>query len=320
MISQEDQIVDLVESLGIEIKGQTASNIYGMCPFHENNETHSFAVNKTNGLWYCFNSVCGAKGNLAQLVDKLAGEQRGSLARIMSKMGVERRESLNLEDEFSKIFDEDQSEEEDVDWDSTMQSLSVDYNPESENKLQYLIDRGYTPPTLKAFEVGFATNKKRIVIPIRDESFKMVGLVGRATSSNQQPKYLYSKNLPKKHILFNLCHAKTYNSVIIVEGTLDALSVHQAGFPNVVASLGSGFSNEQADLVNRFFADVIIFGDNDDAGKALGTQIADKCSKRNIYYAQYPPGKNDPGEMTGEEIEWAITNMKSQIDILLEAL
>lgn len=314
----EDKLYDLLVTLGIEVSSQTARHYLCLCPFHENNDSPAFEIDKVSGLWLCFSSACGAKGNLTQLVERIQGGRVPELNRVLKKMNQDKSLRSDVEQELANLLGGDEPTE---DWEKILENVDVDYNsPNWETRLQYLVERGFLKSTLQSFEVGYSNSKQRIVIPVRDEAFRLVGLIGRATDPNKQPKYLYSDNMPKRGILFNLCHAKTYKDVIIVEGSVDCMSVYQAGFPNVVAALGSSFSENQADLVNRHFVDVIIFADDDEAGRGLGRQIVDKCPRRNLYFAQYSNGKKDPGEMTTEEIRYAIENKRSHVEVMFEEL
>lgn len=264
----------------------------------------------------CFNQSCGAKGNLPQLVNRLDPSASKNVTRWIKEKKAERAALTDIEQVLAEELGLNTKKEED--WTEMVDSLQVNYDnkTEVESKLGYMVDRGFYPSTLRHFEVGWSDKKRRIVVPVRNENFKMVGVIGRAVDADRQPKYLYSDNLPKKGMLFNLCHAKTHKSVIVVEGSLDAMKVHQAGFPNVVAALGANCSDQQGQLFNRYFVDIIIFGDNDDAGKALGESVAHHCANRNIYYAKYPDGTSDPGGMTDEQIRWAVDNKESQIDVM----
>ena len=312
----KDELYDILTSLGISIQSQTAQHYLCLCPFHENTGSPAFEIDKSSGLWLCFNQACGAKGNLRSLVSRLSPEDHTNVKRMVDQLHQDRYHNIDVIRELKEIFDGKETNQ--ADWDTVIESLAVNYDDAAdvEAKLSYLLKRGFTKETLEHFEVGWSAQKERIVIPVRNENFKLVGVIGRAINEDRKPKYLYSDGLPKKGVLFNLPFAKSYKSVIVVEGSLDALRVHQAGFPNVVAALGAHMTEGQGQLLNRYFLDVIVFGDNDDAGKALGASIAEVCASRNIYYAQYPEGKKDPGEMTDEEIRWAIGNKRSDLDIL----
>ena len=169
-----------------------------------------------------------------------------------------------------------------------------------------MIERGLSLDTLKYFEVGYSKEKNRVVIPVRSASYELVGFIGRATLDSQQPRYLYNKGFRRADYLFNLQNAKAHGDVIIVEGSIDAMFVHQAGFNNVVASLGAAIPKSQIILLKKYFDKIIIFSDNDMAGEAMRDGIIEQCLGKNISVAEVSKGLKDPGEMNTEQIQNAI--------------
>ena len=102
--------------------------------------------------------------------------------------------------------------------------------------------------------------------------------------------------------IFNIQNAKHYNECIITEGSTDAMAIHQAGYPNVVATLGAMVSQHQFMMIRKYFDSVIIFSDNDEAGQQMRRDILEACSGKELYTVELPDSKKDAGEMTQEEI------------------
>ena len=167
--------------------------------------------------------------------------------------------------------------------------------------------------TLEKFEVGFSKSKNRIVIPVRNQQYKIVGLIGRAIESLQEPRYLYNKGFKRADVLLNIQNAKAFSEVIVVEGSVDAMKVHEAGFPNVVATLGAQVSRNQVVLLKKYFDKIIIFSDNDDAGNAMRDAIIDLCRGKEIYTAKISEGLKDPAEMQVQDI---INNINNKTHII----
>ena len=153
---------------------------------------------------------------------------------------------------------------------------------------------------------GFSKEKDRVVIPVRSATYELVGFIGRAVVDTQQPRYLYNKGFKRADYLFNLQNAKLHSDVIIVEGSIDAMFVHQAGFSNVVSSLGAAIPKSQISLLKKYFDKIIIFSDNDMAGEAMRDGIIEQCLGKNISVAEVSKGLKDPGEMNTEQIQNAI--------------
>ena len=113
--------------------------------------------------------------------------------------------------------------------------------------------------------------------------------------------------------MFNIQNAKQYDSCIVVEGSVDAMFIHQSGFPNVVATLGSKVSEYQYKLLRRYFDKIIIFSDNDEAGEQMKHDILDACSGKELYTVTLPEDRKDAGDMTETEIKLTLTNKQIHI-------
>ena len=115
--------------------------------------------------------------------------------------------------------------------------------------------------------------------------------------------------------MFNIHRAKRAGgTVIVTESSFDAIRVHQAGFPGVVATLGGSLSPENIENLNKYSSKIIIMTDNDEAGRKLGNLIANKLKMKDILWASYqygmiyPHDAKDVGDMSEEEIKQCIKN------------
>ena len=281
-------IAEYIESKGVQVIRDDGQELACYCPFHSNMDTPAFYVNKTTGLWICFNPSCGKTGSLRDLMQFFG--DHGNIVRDYSLDDIQK----NLL--YTKDSQDDNS------WDEALDEIRIDF-VEDIDKVKYLIDRGFTQETLSYFDIGYSSSKRRIVIPARDERHKVVGFIGRTTNPDVQPKYLYSKGFPRKDILFNLNNAKKFSSCIIVEGSLDAMKIHQAGFANVVASLGATITDGHMKLLSKYFDTIIIFSDNDAAGNAMRNEIIKNCNTKNLKVIVFEDDNvKDPGEMSSEII------------------
>jgi DNA primase len=191
----------------------------------------------------------------------------------------------------------------------SLDNVIIDYEDSSKtSKLTPFIERGLSLDTLEHFEIGFSENKNRIVVPVRNPQYKLVGLIGRAIESEQEPRYLYNTGFKRALVLFNIQNAKHHPDVIIVEGSVDAMKVHEAGFPNVVATLGAQVSAQQVSMLKKYFDKIIIFSDNDEAGNAMRDAIINSCCGKELYTASISDGLKDPGEMSVKQIQDSINN------------
>lgn len=296
----EEEIYDLFAKYAVPVQSANGQELNVFCPFHKNVHSAAMYINVKTGLWQCFNPSCGKKGNFRQLYFHLTGKAYGKDFSL-DKISIEKQ--LN-----SYKYAKNDVEELVVD------NILIDYENELEiKKLTTLIERGLELETLHYFEVGFSNEKNRVVIPVRSHNYKLTGFIGRAIESHQEPRYLYNKGFKRADNLFNIQNAKQHPSCIIVEGSIDCMFVHQAGFPYVTATLGAAVSDKQLKMIRKFFDSIIIFSDNDEAGMAMRRGIIEMCRGKDLSVANIPPGLKDPGEMTSNQIQEAINNKKQII-------
>lgn len=289
-----------LKKYGIEIVRDDGDEIAALCPFHPNKSSPAFYISKTTGLWLCFNPSCGKKGSLSSLAREFGEE-------------LNHKPKITIED-IDALFEPEREDEED--WMGAIERVATDWsNPESVANIKYLIDRGFRTDVLRHFEVGFSKKMGRIVIPARDENFKLVGFIGRSPDPDEYVRYKYSRKFPRKDILWNLQNAKNFSEVIVVEGSLDAMMVHQAGYPNVVATLGAVVTDGHKELLSRHFSKIILFGDADDPGQAMNRSVIDALPRKDIYVVTYkdPDAFSDPGSMPEDVIR---SHVKGAIDYL----
>ena len=293
--SMESQIRELFEKNNIPIETQNAQEFNLYCPFHKNRNSPAFFINAKTGLWQCFNPSCGKRGNFRQLYREITGKPYGKDVRL---------DPIALKNEIERGFRNKGAVEE-----LDISDVSIDYESETDILLlDPFINRGLSLETLEYFEIGYSRVKDRVVIPVRAQDYKLVGFIGRAIHEEQEPRYLYNKGFKRADVLFNIQNAKKYESCIVVEGSVDAMMIHQAGFPNVVSTLGAQVSSNQVKILKRCFDSIIIFSDNDDAGIAMRDDIIDLCRGKEIYTVENNTGLKDPGAMTSIQIQEVINN------------
>ena len=199
----------------------------------------------------------------------------------------------------------------------TLDRLGVDlFN--SKSAIEYLNLRGINEESMKYFGLGYSSSMNMVITPVHSPDGTPIGLVGRSIEGKS---FKNSTNLPKSKTLFNIHRAKKIGDhVVVVESNFDAIRVHQAGFPNVVATLGGFLSTEQQNLLNRHFNRITIMTDADLAGRELGFSIANKLRMKDLLWSSYQYGKiyphdaKDAGDMTDEEIKTCIKNSVSDIE------
>lgn len=300
-VRSRNDIVDVISQyVRLTRKGST---YFGLCPFH-NEKTGSFSVSPNKQMYYCFG--CGAGGNvftfLMQYENYTFGEAMEALA---ERAGVElpkqeysaaqRKEAdkrarlLEINREAAKYFYTLLRSERGKNAhayfkkrelsDETMKKFGLGYSDQySDDLYRYLRKKGYEDEILK--ESGLVTIDERrggydkfwnrAMFPIMDVHNKVIGFGGRVMGDGE-PKYLNSpetKIFDKSRNLYGLNFARSTKKpqLLLCEGYMDVIALHQAGFDNAVASLGTALTSGHANLLKRYTKDVYLTYDSDGAG------------------------------------------------------
>ena len=306
-------VKSIVKSLGLNIVGETSNDFLCFCPFHSNRHTSSFSISREKGAYICFNPSCGEAGTLVELVRKILKKNEFESIRYISSKEAESVENF---DDVLKDLLEDKPDYVEFPQD-TLDQLYSNLNDNGHAK-EYLNHRGIKQEAIDYFKLGYSSNMEMVIVPVHSPDGTPIGLVGRSIEGKL---FKNSTNLPKSKTLFNVHRAKKIGEhVIVVESNFDAIRIHQAGFPNVVAVLGGILSTEQHKLLNRYFNKITVMTDSDLAGRELGLSIANRLKNKDLLWASheygkiYPHDAKDAGDMTDEEIKTCIKNAVSDIE------
>lgn len=176
----------------------------------------------------------------------------------------------------------------------------------------YLDARGISANSRGRWQLGWHEDEERLVIPAFDMEGKFRFIIKRSLSSRGSLKYLYTEGAIKTSILFGACNLDMEQvrsiGLILVEGSLDVIRLHQLGFRNAVAILGSGLSQKQVRLIAKLNPRrVYLFFDKDTAGAENIADAKEKLTKVPLFVLRFPKHRSDPAEMTGEEVERSLT-------------
>jgi len=312
-IYSPSHIKAIIKGLGLKIVGESNENLILFCPFHNNTHTPCFYISEKTGAWLCFNPSCGEAGGIKDLVKRILQKNEFEVLRfIMSKKS---QADDAFEDTLNSLFDDKPDFEEFSQ--ETLDNLYMELSESNEAK-EYFKSRDISEESMHHFKLGYSSKMGMVIVPVHSPDGMPVGLVGRSIT---EKKFKNSTNLPKNKTMFNIHRAKRIGeNVIIVESSFDAIRIHQAGFPNVVATLGGHLSKENIGLLNRYFNRIIIMTDSDLAGRELGISIANRLKNKDILWASYEYGKiyphdaKDAGDMTEKEISACIKNAVSDIE------
>ena len=251
--------------------------LVGPCPIHGGKNGTSFNVDVDKNVFHCF-SHCGG-GNVLDLVMKIEScSIRDAGEKLSDWFGLKFERSTRNSSEKPTTVAQATTPTPSP---PPRQAESSAPNPPLERSLKdlnpdhpYLVTRGLTIPTIKAFEIGYCTRglmRGRIAIPIHDEQGTLIAYAGRAVAEDltaKAGKYRLPEGFKKSFVLFNLNRAKEFadRGGIVVEGFVDCFKLHQAGYPNVVGLMGSTLTEAQERLLFEHFDRLALMFDGDDAG------------------------------------------------------
>jgi DNA primase len=294
----------ITDVVGRYVKLKKAGRNYlGLCPFHAE-RTPSFTVSPDKNMFYCFG--CKAGGDVVSFVSKVEGlTYFEALQQLAKEAGIEldhvkKGPDLSrdyelvefVQDIFRDHFKKTSSAQEYCQKrglsHETIERFQIGYAPANGDYVVAMLNKaGYSMDLAKKLGVvsygsdgsSFAYMRDRLTFPIQDTRGRIVAFGGRILGQGE-PKYLNSPATPifeKGNNLYGWQQARQsithYGRVIIVEGYMDAVSMHQVGFTETVASLGTAFTINQAMLLRKLGADAYLFFDNDAAG-AKATEAA----------------------------------------------
>ena len=336
-VRARNDIVDVVSGyVRLQKKG---ANHFGLCPFH-NEKSPSFSVSQGKQMYYCFG--CGAGGNVITFLQQYENASFQEAVKMLAdRAGIKLPEAeyseaarakenhrarlLAVNKEAAKYFyyqlrapqgkqgltylkNRQLSEE-------TIHKFGLGFaNKTSDDLSRYLKEKGFSDALLQeagvsTFDERYGVHDKfwnRVIFPIQDINHRVIGCGGRVMGDGT-PKYLNSPETPvfdKSRNLYGLNFARSSrkNQFILCEGYMDVISMHQAGFTQAVASLGTAFTTGQASLLKRYAEEVLLAYDSDGAGikaalRAIGILRESGLTGKVISFAPY----KDPDEFIKAE-------------------
>lgn len=358
-VRMKNDIVDVISGyVKLQKKG---SNYFGLCPFH-NEKSPSFSVSPSKQMYYCFG--CGAGGNVITFVMEYENysfmealqmlADRAGVALPKQEYSKEAKEAADLRTALLEInrmaanyyYFQLTNPQGEVGYrylrdrqlaDDTIRHFGLGFaNKTSDDLYRYLRAKGYDDKILK--ETGLVTIEERgahdkfwnrVMFPIMDVNNRVIGFGGRVMGAGE-PKYLNSpetKLFDKSRNLYGLNYARLSREkyILICEGYMDVIAMHQAGFTNAVASLGTAFTTQHAALLKRYTDKVVLTYDSDGAGTKAALRaipilrdVGMSIRVLNMQPHKDPDEfiKNMGAEVFRERIEQARNSFLFEIDVL----
>ena len=356
-LTERNDIVDVVSGY-VRLGKKSGSNMFGLCPFHSE-KTPSFSVSPDKQIYHCFG--CGKGGGVINFIMEIENLSFPEAVEFLAKRAGmpmpeeendresrKRSRMLALNRDAARFFYAQLSTAQGGaarDYmakrrigPTTAKNFGIGFAPDTWDSLEKAMrEKGYTD--FEMFDAGlvrkgkkggyYDTFRNRLMFPVIDVRGNVIGFSGRILGDGE-PKYMNSPEtlvFNKSRNLFALNLAKKSKSgyIILSEGNIDVVSLHQAGFDSAVASLGTSLTPEQARLISRYTNQVIIAYDNDGAGIKAAQRAIGILEKLDLKVKVLRmSGAKDPDEFIKLKGADAFRNLleasENQIDYRLRAV
>jgi len=262
-IYSEEQIRRVLNGSGMEIEAEFGNDFIVYCPYHNNSRTPAGEVAKDSGLFFCFG--CQTTKNLEEFIMFTTGRSYFETVRYIKSKETE----TNIENIVNKAM---YAPPDFVQYDEVLIKRLNNQALESPRAMRYYSGRSITEDSVKKFWLGYSEKQDMVTIPVHSPDGLTIGFVGRSVEGKE---FKNTPGLPKSKVLFNLHRVKTSSMIYVVESSFDAIRLDQVGFP-AVATLGANVSASQIKLLEKYFNNVVLVADNDDAGAIMKDKLIEK--------------------------------------------
>jgi DNA primase len=295
-IYSEEQIRRVLNGSGVEIEAEFGNDFIIYCPYHNNSRTPAGEVAKDSGLFFCFG--CQTTKNLEEFIMFTTGRSYFETVRYIKGKETE----TNIENIVNKAM---YAPPDFVQYDEVLIKRLNNQALESPRAMRYYSGRSITEDSVKKFWLGYSEKQDMVTIPVHSPDGLTIGFVGRSVEGKE---FKNTPGLPKSKVLFNLHRVKTSSIIYVVESSFDAIRLDQVGFP-AVATLGANVSASQIKLLEKYFNNVVLVADNDDAGAIMKDKLIEKLGSL-VSIVNIDKKYKDIGDMDDS----AIKNIEFQFD------
>jgi len=284
----EDQIKRVLIGSGISIESEVGSDFIIFCPYHNNTRTPAGEVSKESGMFFCFS--CQQTAELQELIMKMTDRSYFESIRFIKS----KEKETNIEDLINKKL---YKPKEFIQYDEVLIKRLSNQTLESPRAMRYFEGRKITKRSIEKFSLGYSEKQDMVTIPVQSPDGITIGFVARTIEGKE---FKNTPGLPKSKILFNLHRIKTSSKVYVLESSFDAIRIDQVGFP-AVATLGANVSSSQIELLKKYFSEICIVADNDDAGNTMANKLIEKIGSK-AYIMKLDKKYKDIGDMLDSDI------------------
>ena len=291
-----EQIKRVLAGSGINVESEVDSDYIIFCPFHNNHRSPAGEIDKRSGFFFCFS--CQHVCDLTAFVMHTSSRTYFEAVRFIKSKETETdlsyqiNQALVVKPDYTP-YDELQIKR------LNQQAL------ESPRALRYYSGRLINEASIRKFDLGYSEKQDMVTIPVASPEGVSVGFVGRSVEGKD---FKNTPGLPKSKVLFNLHRVKASSKVYVVESSFDAIRLDQCGFP-AVATLGANVSKIQTDLLQKYFNEIYVIADNDEAGGNMKDKLIERLGSR-VSVIKLDKQYKDIGDMSDE----AIKNLEESFD------
>ena len=285
----QEQIKRVINGSGINIESEVDSDYIIFCPFHNNYRSPAGEVDKRSGFFFCFS--CQHVSDLPSLIMKTSGRTYFEAVRYIKSKETEIDLSYQINQSLVNKPDY-------VPYDELLIKRLNIQALESPRAMRYYSGRLINEASVRKFDLGYSEKQDMVTIPVASPEGVSVGFVGRSVEGKD---FKNTPGLPKSKVLFNLHRVKAAGKVYVVESSFDAIRLDQCGFP-AVATLGANVSRIQTDLLQKYFNNIIVIADNDEAGGNMKDKIVERLGSR-VTVIKIDKQYKDIGDMSDEAIK-----------------
>jgi len=285
----KEQVQRVLAGSGIDVYSELEADFIIFCPFHNNSRSPAGEINKSTGIFYCFS--CQKTSDLVEFVMFTSNRTYFESVRFIKS----KEQESNLEQEMVRQL---HTKQDYILYDELQVKRLHQQAVDSPRAISYFYGRKITQESILKFSLGFSQNQDMVTIPVHSPDGMLLGFVGRSVEGKD---FKNTPGLPKSKTLFNLNRVKTADKVYVVESSFDAIRLDQIGFP-AVATLGANVSAMQIELLQKYFNNVIVIADNDEAGGNMKKRLLEKLGSR-VSVIQLNNKYKDIGDMSDEDIK-----------------
>lgn len=313
-----EQIKDLLRHAGVtKIIDRGKKNIQFCCPVH-GESTPSMGIRIEDTVCHCFS--CHWSGNIQWLLFKTCPDEFKSVYEVerwikekynvdLGKYAVDFSKNLRRYDDNEDEYEEIEEKQHEL-----PRHFLAPFKSGKET-YKYYFDRGFNKKDLIYFNVGRDLENETVTIPVYNPDSTLCGVVGRYIDPNRPKNARYRVyEFPKGKITYPIDKLVIQDdTLILVEGILDAMWLHKHGYTNAQSILGNGLTYEQCDLLTQYDFSTVILAFDKDKGGDTAIQIAKKRLGDNYTYklVTYPEGVKDVQEMTKEQLDEMFARVKN---------